>query len=84
MSSSEERLSGSYGEMDELHDGAQLNIPAPTAKGRLSVLLFQGPSVYDAWFSATSNQVNLEIRHSVRIIIASLQSEEQEERSSAK
>lgn len=56
---SEERLSGSYGEMEELNERLECvtSIPNLTVKGRLNVLLFQGPSVYDAWFSATSNQV---------------------------
>ncbi|KAG0576859.1 hypothetical protein M758_UG060600 [Ceratodon purpureus] len=57
---SEGRLSESYGEIEELHERlkcARTNIPDPTVKGRLNILLFQGPSIYDAWFSATSNQV---------------------------
>lgn len=57
---SEERLSGGYGEMEELNEqleSARSNIPDPTVRGRLNILLFQGPSIYDAWFSATSNQI---------------------------
>lgn len=57
---SEERLSGSYGEMEEQNERiecATYNIPDPSVKGRVNMLLLQGPSVYDAWFSAASNQI---------------------------
>lgn len=59
---SEERLSGSYGEMEEQNERiecATYNIPGTSVKGRVNMLLFQGSSVYDAWFSASSNQVKL-------------------------
>lgn len=57
---SEERLSGSYGEMEEQNervDCGSYNIADPTVKGRVNMLLFHGSSVYDAWLSATSSQV---------------------------
>lgn len=57
---SEERLSGSYGEMEEQNERLEseiFNIPDPSVKGRVNGFLFHGGSVYDVWFSACSNQV---------------------------
>lgn len=57
---SEERLSGSYGEMEEQNERLEseiFNIPDPSVKGRVNGFLFYGGSVYDVWFSACSNQI---------------------------
>ncbi|KAG0565890.1 hypothetical protein M758_7G020400 [Ceratodon purpureus] len=54
-----EPLAGNYGEMEEQNQRleSERNIPDPTMKGKVSRLLWHGGSVYDAWFSAASNQV---------------------------
>jgi hypothetical protein len=48
-----------YGEMEEQNQRLESdqNIPDPSMKGRVGRLLWHGGSVYDAWFSAASNQV---------------------------
>lgn len=58
-----ERLSGSYGEMSDQNemldqDGEQYaNVPDTSLKGRANRLLWNGGSLFDAWFTAASNQV---------------------------
>lgn len=57
---SEERLSGFYGEIEEQNERiecAASNVPDASVTGRVNMFLFQGRSVYDAWFSAASSQV---------------------------
>lgn len=53
-------LAGNYGEMEEQNQRLESdrNIPDPTMRGKLHRLLWHGGSVYDAWFSAASNQVS--------------------------
>ena len=58
-----ERSSGSYGEMSDQNemldqDSEQYaNVPDTSLKGRAHRLLWDGGSLFDAWFSAASNQV---------------------------
>lgn len=60
-----ERLSGSYGEMSDQNEsldqeGEQYaNVLDTSLKGRANRLLWHGGSLFDAWFSAASNQVSM-------------------------
>jgi uncharacterized damage-inducible protein DinB len=55
---------GNYGEMEEQNqkldqalEAEQAQLTDPSMNGHLKRLLWHGGSVYDAWFSAASNQV---------------------------
>jgi hypothetical protein len=53
---------GSYGEMEEQNqklEELQGTYDDVSVNGRVKRLLWHGGSVYDAWFSAASNQVHL-------------------------
>lgn len=53
-----EPLPGNYSEMEVQNQRleSERNIPDPTMKGKVKRLLWHGGSIYDAWFSAASNQ----------------------------
>jgi hypothetical protein len=54
-----EEMVGNYGEMEEQNQKLEaLEEPQdPSINGQLKRLFWHGGSVYDAWFSAASNQV---------------------------
>ena len=53
---------GSYGEMEELNRKLEMALEENNdggLSGKVKRLLWHGGSVYDAWFSAASNQVRI-------------------------
>jgi hypothetical protein len=59
-------LVGSYGEMEEQNQKLESLQEGPddvSMGGQMKRLLWHGGSVYDAWFSAASNQVRARFIH---------------------